>query len=80
MLYTIPRKLDLVVILGLSDFIGSVITFLSPIAVVALPPSGDYIVPVRLPELRKVLRGSPALSPGVCAKGVPSRLTPSVHL
>ena len=70
---------DHVVILGLSDFFGSVIIFVSPIAVVALPPPGDQIVPVRLPELRKVLRGSPSLSPGVCFKGVPSRLAPYVH-
>jgi hypothetical protein len=68
------------VILGLSDFFGSVIIFVSPIAVVALFLSGDHMVPVRLPEWRKVLRGSLALSPGVCTKGVPSRFTPSVYL
>ena len=71
---------DQVVILGLSDFFGSVIIFVSPIAVVALSLSGNHMVQVRLPEWRKLLRGSPTLSPGVCAKGVPSRFTPSVYL
>ena len=67
-------------ILGLSDFFGSVIIFVSPIAVVALPLSGDQIVPVRFPDWRKVLRGTPALATGVCAKDVPILLAPSVHL
>ena len=67
---------DRVVILGLSDCFGIVIIFVSPIAVVVLCLSGDQIVPMRFPEWRKVLRGSPALALGVCAKGVPSPLLP----
>jgi hypothetical protein len=83
--YTIPKIASLLTatmsrFVGFPLFFGRAIIFVSPIAVVALPLSGDQIVPVRFPEWRKVLRGSPALAPGVCAKGVPSLLTPYVHL
>ena len=64
-------------ILGLSDFFGSVIIFVRPIAVVALPP-GDQIVPVGLTESIKVLPGCCDRATGVCSNGVANRLTPSV--
>jgi len=60
---------DQVVTLGLS---GSVIIFVSPIAVVALPLSGDHIVPVRFPELRKVLRVLPLSLPAFVPKVFPA--------
>ena len=68
---------DQVVILGLSDFFGNVIIFVSPIAaVVALPP-GDQIVSARFPGSMKALPGIPALVTGVCATGVARRRTTS---
>ena len=68
-------------ILGLFNFLGSVIILVSPIAlvtaVVALLP-GDQMVSERFLESINALPDGPALATGVCSKGVARRRTTSV--